>query len=157
MTVTVYDVADYILSKSPGGMTAMKLQKLCYYSHAWHLVWNEEPLFPNRIEAWANGPVVRDLYRSHRQQFHLTGMPEHVHADKAKLSTEQRTSIDAVLEFYGPMSAHQLSQLTHQERPWMTAREGLAAGARSENQITDLAMASYYDSLTESADQTAAE
>ncbi len=57
----VADVAAYILEKC-GPMTAMKLQKLVYYSQAWHLVWTEKPLFDNRIEAWANGPVVWELY-----------------------------------------------------------------------------------------------
>lgn len=37
------DVAAYILAQR-GPMTAMKLQKLVYYSQAWHLVWEEEPL-----------------------------------------------------------------------------------------------------------------
>ncbi|MCC6923464.1 MAG: DUF4065 domain-containing protein [Nitrosomonas sp.] len=60
-----FDVADYILVKQ-GAISAMKLQKLIYYSQAWSLVWDDEPLFNNKIEAWANGPVVRDLYEKHR-------------------------------------------------------------------------------------------
>lgn len=59
--VNVYDVAEFILRKF-GSMTAMKLQKLVYYCQAWSLVWDEKPLFPERIEAWANGPVVRELF-----------------------------------------------------------------------------------------------
>ena len=55
------DVAAYILKKC-GNMSHMKLQKLMYYAQAWSLVWDEEPLFPERIEAWVNGPVVRPLY-----------------------------------------------------------------------------------------------
>ncbi|HSS48337.1 MAG TPA: type II toxin-antitoxin system antitoxin SocA domain-containing protein, partial [Thermoanaerobaculia bacterium] len=62
---TVHNVAAYILQKQ-GEMTAMKLQKLVYYSQAWSLVWDEEPLFAERVEAWANGPVVPDLYREHK-------------------------------------------------------------------------------------------
>jgi hypothetical protein len=34
------DVAAYILSRQ-GRMTAMKLQKLVYYSQAWSVVWDE--------------------------------------------------------------------------------------------------------------------
>ena len=65
---TVHDVAAAILERE-GPMTAMKLQKLVYYCQAWHLVWDEEPLFPERIEAWANGPVVHALYDKHRGSF----------------------------------------------------------------------------------------
>jgi uncharacterized phage-associated protein len=38
--VNVFDVAAYILKKR-GRMTALKLQKLVYYSQAWSLVWDE--------------------------------------------------------------------------------------------------------------------
>lgn len=57
---SVYDVATYILEKQ-GAMTTWKLQKLVYYSQAWSLVWDDDVLFPEEIEAWANGPVVREL------------------------------------------------------------------------------------------------
>lgn len=62
---SVLDVAAYILERR-GSMTAMKLQKLVYYSKAWHLVWDEESLFNEPIQAWANGPVVYDLYLEHK-------------------------------------------------------------------------------------------
>jgi len=48
---SVHDVACYILKKqSP--MTTMKLQKLVYYCQAWSLVWDEKPLFKERMDAW---------------------------------------------------------------------------------------------------------
>lgn len=59
---TANDVAQYVLEQS-GKMTTIKLQKLVYYCQAWSLVWTESPLFDDRIEAWANGPVVPSLYR----------------------------------------------------------------------------------------------
>lgn len=34
----VFDVAKYILDTVGGEITSMKLQKLCYYSQAWHMV-----------------------------------------------------------------------------------------------------------------------
>lgn len=41
----------------------MKLQKLLYYAHAWHLAMtNRKPLFEDDFEAWPWGPVVRDVY-----------------------------------------------------------------------------------------------
>ena len=64
---SVFDVAKYILNKK-GRMSPMKLQKLVYYSQCWSLAWDDKPLFNNRIEAWANGPVVRDLYTFHRSK-----------------------------------------------------------------------------------------
>lgn len=54
---TVFDVAAYILEKK-GEMTAWKLQKLVYYSQAWSLVWDQRPLFAERIEAWGQRASV---------------------------------------------------------------------------------------------------
>lgn len=53
----VFDIAVFVLSKL-GPMPAMKLHKLMYYCQAWSLVWNEEPLFNERIKAWANGLLI---------------------------------------------------------------------------------------------------
>jgi uncharacterized phage-associated protein len=40
----------------------LKLQKLLYYAHAWHLAIRDLPLFSEDIEAWRWGPVVRNIY-----------------------------------------------------------------------------------------------
>lgn len=66
--IAVVDIAEYILERQ-GPMTTMKLQKLVYYSQAWHLAWDGEPLFEARIEAWANGPVVPELHALHKGKF----------------------------------------------------------------------------------------
>ena len=141
---TVHDVAAFILERL-GSMTAMKLQKLCYYSHAWHLVWEERPLFTERIEAWANGPVVRELYREHRGKFQDENWPR---GSSGALDAGEQESIDAVLEAYGPISAHDLSELSHREDPWIRARQGYPEGARSETPITDADLMEYFDSRT---------
>ncbi len=138
-----HDVAAYILQRR-GAMTAMKLQKLVYYCQAWSLVWDEKPLFPERIEAWANGPVVRELYDKHRGQFRLTEWPW---GDADNLNKRQRSTVNAVMEFYGKRPAVWLSNLTHQEDPWRDARKGLAAGELGCKEITHAAMAEYYESL----------
>ena len=142
---SVFDVAAYILEKQ-GEMTAMKLQKLVYYAQAWSLVWDEEPLFSERIEAWANGPVVPDLYGVHRGLFKV-GSDIMSQGDFSKLSTEQRETADAVLEYYGNESSQWLSDLTHAEKPWKEARCGIPAGERGSVEITYAAMSEYYGSL----------
>jgi uncharacterized phage-associated protein len=140
---SAHDVAAYILEKT-GATSAMKLQKLVYYSQAWHLVWDDEPLFGDRVEAWANGPVVPVLYRAHRGSFTVKAWSQ---GQASKLTTSQRQSIDAIVKHYGPKEAVVLSQLTHREAPWRDAREGLQPGARSDREITKAAMAEYYGSL----------
>ncbi|WP_284982347.1 type II toxin-antitoxin system antitoxin SocA domain-containing protein [Arthrobacter sp. efr-133-TYG-118] len=74
-TTTVFDVAEYILSKNAvehpenPTMSTMKLQKLVYYCQAWHLAWDGRTLFPEEIQAWASGPVCPALYEVHRGIF----------------------------------------------------------------------------------------
>jgi uncharacterized phage-associated protein len=125
-------------------MSAMKLEKLAYYSQAWHLVWADTALFPEKIEAWANGPVTPALYKEHRGSFKVktwsTGDPD-------RLTAKERASVDAVLKYYGEKDAFWLSELTHREAPWKDAREGLAPGERGSSEITKAAMAEYYASL----------
>jgi uncharacterized phage-associated protein len=129
-------------------MTTWKLQKLVYYCQAWSLVWDDDQLFPEEIEAWANGPVVRDLYREHRGQFRVSCqqlLPKG--ADPDRLSEEQRDTVDVVLNEYGERSPQWLSDLTHMEDPWLNARKGLTKGARARAIIPKADLAEYYGSL----------
>lgn len=138
------DVADYILEKM-GPMSAMKLQKLVYYAQAWALVWNDRELFPEEIEAWVSGPVVRELYDAHRGRFRLSR--GFFKGDPKKLTREQRKIVDRVLDFYGEKNAQWLSDLTHMEDPWRKARSGLADRERGDRVISKAEMAEYYGSL----------
>jgi len=52
-----------------------------------------------------------------------------------------------VLDFYGKKDSQWLSNLTHREDPWVSAREDLAPGERGNTEITLAAMAEYYSSL----------
>ncbi|HET7233372.1 MAG TPA: type II toxin-antitoxin system antitoxin SocA domain-containing protein [Longimicrobium sp.] len=142
---SAHDVAAYILARQ-GRMTAMKLQKLVYYSQAWAVVWDERPLFAERIEAWANGPVVRDLYDVHRGHFEVAEWPR---GDANRLTPGERETIDAVLDFYGDRSAQWLSDLTHREQPWLLARRGMPDGERGSREITLSSLEEYYSSLPE--------
>ncbi len=70
----VFDVAAFIL-KECGPVPAMKLYRLTYYCQAWSLVWDDTPLFPQPVEAWANGPIIRELYESHRGTYLISELP----------------------------------------------------------------------------------
>lgn len=140
---TAHDVAAYILKKV-GRVTTMKLQKLAYYSQAWSLVWDDRPMFSDRIEAWVNGPVLPNLYAVHRGLFDIKVWPK---GDPKRLNKTQRETVNAVLKFYGDKSSQWLSELTHSEQPWRDARRGLAPGDRGGNEITHAAMAEYYSGL----------
>ena len=141
--VSAHDVAAYILEQQ-GPLSAMKLQKLVYYAQAWSTVWDDKPLFSEPIEAWANGPVVRELYDLHRGQFEVRGWPR---GNPRVLDEEQRSTVDAVLGYYGGRNAQTLSDMTHSEDPWRLARRGLPEGERGNRVISLASMSEYYSSL----------
>ncbi len=145
MTATVFDVAKYIAEKT-GELTAMKLQKLVYYAEAWNLAWDGEPLFSENFEAWANGPVVPELYQRHKGMLKvdasLFGEANSTRFDEVAIE-----NIEKVLSFYGEKAAFELSHMTHQEKPWLDARGDTPVGANSNAVITKAAMAEYYASL----------
>ena len=140
----VFDTARYILEKS-GQMSTMKLQKLCYYSQAWSLVWDDSPLFDEDFQAWANGPVCPDLFYRTKGQYSASAADET--GGQGNLTDNQKDTIDKVLDYYGKHDAQWLSQLTHMEDPWRNARKGVPMGAPCGNIITKESMAMYYGSL----------
>jgi uncharacterized phage-associated protein len=151
----VQDAAAYILH-TRGPMSAMKLQKLCYYAYGYHLAWESRRLFPERFEAWTNGPVCPELYAEHRGQFTLEegaipGAP-------ADLDGGERESIDLVLQAYVDFTAHQLSVMTHREPPWAhaRARAGAVPLERSTEPLRDDEIFEYFDSLASATTDAAA-
>ncbi len=142
----VLDVAAYILSRT-GSISTWKLQKLVYYSQAWHSTWRDVPLFNETIEAWANGPVCPNLYAKHRGEFTVSAIQD---GEPTALTAEEKLDCDTVISFYSNYSGQQLSDISHAEDPWRDARRGLAPNERGNKQITLEAMTEYYGSLKKS-------
>lgn len=142
----VFDVAKYILENT-GEISTYKLQKLCYYSQAWNLVWHDIPLYDSPIMAFAHGPVIKELYDYHKGQFSIKSSD----IKKCKLSNiltdNEKDTINRVLQFYGNKTAQWLSDLTHMEEPWRNARKGIPDGQPSSKVISLNDMMEYYSSL----------
>lgn len=150
LDVHAVDVAEYIL-RHRGPMDAMKLQKLCYYAQAWSLAWGRGCMFPEDIEAWENGPVIREVFRRHKGRYTVQtvgGDAEVIDRDAVRQST-----LSGVLDFYADRTGQQLSDLTHVEDPWAItrARANAAPGSHCDEVIPAGLMAGYYRSLMQHA------
>ena len=145
-TVSAFDVACNILQHYKSPISTMKLHKLLYYCQAWHLVWEEKPLFKEKIEAWANGPVIREIFNFHRGMYEIS-LRSFPIGNSDLLSKAQSESVDSVLDFYGDKSAQWLIDQTHSELPWRNARKGLLPNERGDVEITIDDMLEYYSSL----------
>lgn len=146
-TVSLFDVVAYILKEIKGAeCSTMKLHKLLYYSQAWSLVWDEKPLFNEKIEAWANGPVIREVFNFHKGLFSISYDDLSI-GNESQLDEEQRSTVDSVLKYYGDKSAQWLSDLTHMEDPWKNARNGLSNSERGSKEIALDDICNYYSAL----------
>jgi uncharacterized phage-associated protein len=137
---SVLDVAQYIVDRQ-GPTDAMKLQKLVYYCQAWSMVWIGRPLFIERIEAWRDGPVVRELFAAHKGRFLVSSVQG---GKSSTLTDEQKDIIDSVLGYYAGRTAQWLSERTHSERPWVDARRGLLPFHSSAREISVAALRDFY-------------
>lgn len=138
----IFDVAKYILNEI-GEISTMKLQKLCYYSQVTSLQEKNKNLFSEDFEAWANGPVCRDLFNIHKGKFSLLAR-DIPNALLASLSIEEKEVINIAIEKYGAYSGATLSSMTHSEEPWKNAREGIEASKNCNKKISKASIKRFY-------------
>lgn len=140
--VDVIDVADEILVQCRDRdieVSPMKLMKLAYIAHGWHLALEGESLFDNRVEAWKYGPVMPDLYhatKKHARSF----IPRKLITGNGSLPAKS-SFISEILDIYGKYTAIELSSMTHQSNsPWQQVyRDG-----ESDIQIPNNLIAEHY-------------
>jgi uncharacterized phage-associated protein len=149
------EVASVILARSGAWMDAMRLQKLLYYVQAWHVAVTDEPMFPEQIKAWKDGPVVPQVWHARRDKATRRATAQ----DTEGVHLDELTSdlIDLVLASYGSISGEELSALTHVEQPWMRTRGDLPDDAESRDPISTQAMATYYRANRRLGGHTAAD
>lgn len=126
-------------------MSTMKLQKLAFYCQAMSLVWDDVPIFDEEFEAWAKGPVCRELFNVHRGKFMLTNSSLFNNiANVNRLTKDNIETIDAVVGGLIEMTPGQLSRMTHSEYPWLHARAQSEGIMRSKTIIPKDDMQEYY-------------
>lgn len=149
---TINQISDYIIlqmnADGDSDLTTLKLQKLLYYTQAWHLAFFDKPLFDGKFQAWVHGPVNRDVYDiyKHRKFTYSPIVMDDV-VDKeveSKLMPDDMLHVKNILDSYAKFSPSQLEFMTHQEDPWIQTRSGYLPYQRCENVIDEELMKSYY-------------
>jgi uncharacterized phage-associated protein len=146
MTYRAIDVANWFISqfdKEAGDViTHLKIQKLLYFSEAWCQVLLERELFSENMEAWAHGPVVRDVFN----QFSGSSWgPLSATSEVIEFDEDVRGVLSQVLDAYGNVAAKTLEHLTHQDKPWKDARGTLSPEARCSNVIDKASIKDYFN------------
>ena len=104
----------------------LKVQKLVYLAHGWHLAFLGVPLIRETVEAWKFGPVVPDLYRSFRTYGYGSITREvEVPSDAVPLDPNTESLCSEIWKKYGRISGVELSAMTHEPGyAWELARRG---------------------------------
>ena len=93
----------------------MKLQKLVYLAHGWHLAFRNQPLISDAIEAWQYGPVIPSLYTQFRRYgARVITTPGSALQEIPVLTDDVRALVQQVWKKYGGLSAIELSMFTHE-------------------------------------------
>jgi uncharacterized phage-associated protein len=128
-------VANYFLELAEANgeaLSPMKLQKLIYFAHGWHLALYNEPLINEPIYAWKFGPVITSVYHEFKKFGYspITGTAIDDDEDGVWLPSipreDERTRglLKRVWDVYRKFTAVQLSNMTHApDTPWRTTWE----------------------------------
>lgn len=139
--------ADFLLleCRERGDVLAnLKLQKLLYYSQAWHLALHGRPLFDEDFQAWAHGPVLPSQY--HRfQTFGWRPITEDL--QRPAVGADLNRHLTEIIEVFGAQTAVALELMTHRDRPWLEARGAIPMDQPSQAVIAKAAMRDFYRAL----------
>ena len=126
----------------------MRLQKLLYYCQGWCLALLGKPLFHQEIEAWENGPVVRDVYDVVTSQ---RGGIDPTQYGNPKLGIQGPIAdlIHMIWQEHTQYSPEQLSAMTQSEPAWLEARQFLPETEGSSNALSHDTMAWYFEQLAD--------
>jgi len=104
-------------------ITNLKMQKLLYYAQAWHLVYFDKPLFNENIKAWDLGPVIPSVYNEYKE---FGASPIIIEIKEQIENNYDVHTLKFLLAVYGnyiKYSAHELVNITHNEKPWIESYE----------------------------------
>lgn len=139
--------ADFLIfeSRERGDIiTNLKLQKLLYYSQAWHLALQDNPLFEEDFQAWIHGPVLPSQYQRFKASEWRPILEE---INLPQLSPAIQKHLIEVVDVFGTETATALELMTHNELPWQEARKGIPADQPCTALISKETMKSFYKSL----------
>ena len=124
-------------------ISPMKLQKLVYCLHGWHLAITDRPAIDGHFEAWQYGPVEESLYHIFKEfrnrpinSYATTwdGEEQKAFVVAPKGNKDFYDIFEFVVDRYMPFTPLQLSAITHKPgTPWSITRD--SGGAIIDNEL----------------------
>lgn len=159
MPYTSIAVANYFVSKSMETgkeLTPMKLLKLVYLAHGWHLAITNSPLIGEAVEAWRYGPVVPSVYHAFKKYAdkQITSMYTS-EPDKFPIINDDATTkiLDKIWTVYEDFKGWNLSAMTHQPgSPWDKVWNAQNGKYQISIPIPNEVIKGYYQALAQRTD-----
>lgn len=146
---TAERIALYII-QSGKEITNLYLQKILYYVKGIGALFTGEEIIPESCEAWRYGPVFPTVYEKYKEfgkeEITLTLSEEYV---KGLLTEEEKEVADYVLGTFGIYSEWFLKKLTHLEKPWVVATNGLREDDACRNTMDDDVIRNFFQQADE--------
>ena len=124
MPIDPLKISEYFLHLSSkedtGGIDPMKINKLIYLAHGWHLGFYEEPLINEEVSAWKYGPVIPSVY--HHYKIHGANIISNRKYKKDtfnEIDNSAKHLLRHVWNHYKKYNGLGLSMITHEkDTPW---------------------------------------
>ena len=136
-------IANFFLDLAEGdprptaAIAPLKLQKLLFVAHGWHLAFQGRPLVREPFGAWRWGPVVESVYQEFKRfgsepitekgtRSYKRARNEVAYYEPELGSNDQdvKRVLEWVWKWYGQYTGPQLTSITHKpESPWSQAVE----------------------------------
>lgn len=140
-------IIAYLLNQCED-ITPLALQKSLYYIQGFFYAFYGRFLFAKDCEAWAHGPVYRDIYARYAD-YHFDPISKVESFDSSIFTTQEKAILDSVIRHICCYSGKILEAFTHNESPWINTRGDLPDGAASDKIIDKQMIGNYFIKIKE--------
>jgi len=140
--------AKYLLIKA-SEITPLALQKLLYFAQGFQKAFTDTFMFDEDCEAWAHGPVYRNIYEKYRGYGYNPIAEKDLNIENINLTEDEKDLLNYIVSYFGCYSGKILENMTHTEEPWRVARRGLKDGEISSRNIDKEEIAAYFKNVKE--------
>lgn len=141
--------------KTAEEVTPLALQKMLYFIQGIYMVLFNVELFSEDCEAWAHGPVFRDVYDVFKS-FKYNPIDDTRFAMLqnrfSELSDNVKQVINLVVDSFGMYSGKTLERITHGEAPWRDARANCLPDEPSNEIISKESIKQYFSEVAKKYD-----
>lgn len=138
-------IIQYLLYKCED-ITPLAMQKALYYVQGFYYAFENVFLFKEDCEAWVHGPVYKNVYNRY-SSYRFDPIERIEEFDESVFTTTEIAIMDSVIKNFCCYSGKTLEAFTHNEKPWLSTRDGLPVDAHSDRIIDKELIGEYFNAV----------